>query len=463
MKYKFVIRAISFLCLSFLIYSFNYSDKSKEKLTSETEPPNIIVIFADDLGYGDLGVFGHPSIKTPNIDRMAMEGKRWTNFYVGASVCTPSRAALLTGRLPVRSGTDSKDGPRVFFPNSAGGLPPGEITIAEVLKEKGYKTAAVGKWHLGHLPQFLPTEQGFDKYFGIPYSNDMKPVVLMRGNEIIEDSVAQNTITKRYTEEAKQFISENKENPFFLYLAHTMPHRPLFASDEFLDTSKRGLYGDVVEELDWSVGEILKTLKEKGLDKNTLVVFTSDNGPWTVLNQNGGSAGPLFGAKNTEYEGGMRVPAIFWWPGQIEPGVVTEIGSTLDFLPTFGKMADASLAGDRDYDGYDISKALLENQPSPRKEMFYYHATDLIAARKGEYKLYFYENNPEGYPPRLNKLDTLQLFNVQVDPSERFNLVEKEPGKAEEIKEMVQKHKEGMEFGEDQLVKKTEWLKVSDK
>lgn len=436
------------------------SSVKKEKRNTGTKSPNIIVIFADDLGYGDLGSYGHPSIRTPNIDKMATQGQRWTNFYVGASVCTPSRAALLTGRLPVRSGTDSKEGPRVFFPNSAGGLPPAEVTIAEVLKEQNYNTAAIGKWHLGHLPEFLPTQQGFEEYYGIPYSNDMKPVVLMRDNEIIEDSVAQNTITKRYTSEAKKFITRNKNQPFFLYLAHTMPHRPLFASDEFLGTSKRGLYGDVVEELDWSVGEILKKLKEHGLAENTLVVFTSDNGPWTVLNQNGGSAGLLYGAKNTEYEGGMRVPAIFWWPGQIEPGVITETGSTLDFLPTFSNLASGNLPQDREYDGYDLSGVLLENQASPREEMYYYHATDIIAARKGDYKLYFYENNPHGYPSRLNKLDTLQLFNLMEDPSERFNLIEKYPEKAEEIKTMVENHKAEMNFGEDQMVKKTEWLKV---
>ena len=371
----------------------------------ETSTPNFIIIFADDLGYGDLGVYGHPTINTPNLDRMAYEGQKWTNFYASANICTPSRAGLLTGRFAVRSGMAS-DKRGVLFPDSDGGLPATEITIAELLKEKGYATAAIGKWHLGHLPQYLPTSHGFDSYFGIPYSNDMDRiwegaymdafidpkvetfnVPLMRNEEIIERPADQNTITKRYTEEAVQFISSSKDNPFFLYLAHSLPHVPLFASDEFRGTSPRGLYGDVIEEIDWSAGQIMEALKKEGLEKNTLVVFTSDNGPWAIFGDHAGSAGLLFGAKGTSYEGGQREPAIFWWPGTIRPAVVNDIGSTLDLLPTIASLAGAALQEDRPYDGYDISPVLKEGVASPREEMIYYHNTRVFAARKGDFKL----------------------------------------------------------------------------
>lgn len=434
--------------------------------------PNFVVIFVDDMGYGDLGCYGHPTIKTPNIDKMATEGQRWTNFYVAANVCSPSRAALLTGRLPVRNGMDTQKR-RVFFPDSDGGLPQSEITIAKMLKEADYQTACVGKWHLGHLEQYLPTSHGFDYYFGIPYSNDMDPttdlghyracldpeieyfnVPLMRNTEIIERPANQHTITKRYTEEAVNFISGNKDKPFFLYLAHSMPHVPLFASEDFLGKSERGLYGDVIEELDWSVGQILSTLKQEGLDKNTFVVFTSDNGPWVVLDHHGGSAGLLYGAKATSYEGGMRVPGIFWWPGRIKPAVIHDkLGSTLDLLPTIAKLAGLSLPDDRTFDGYDISSVLLEEQGNPRDEMLFYHGLEVFAARKGDYKLYFYRNNPKGYPERLAKLDSVQLFHLQHDPSERFNLAGQYPGIVREITEMVERHKATLKPVENQLDK----------
>ncbi|HET8737587.1 MAG TPA: sulfatase, partial [Pricia sp.] len=318
----------------------------------EQRPPNFIIIFADDLGYGDLGVYGHPTIKTPNLDRMAYEGQKWTNFYAAASVCTPSRAALLTGRLPVRSGMASNEH-RVLFPDSKNGLPAAEITLAEQLKDVGYATACIGKWHLGHKEQYLPTNNGFDYYFGIPYSNDMNKtggknykeaakegpsaikiqdynVPLMRNTEIIERPADQNTITKRYSEEAISFIKKNKEKPFLIYLAHNLPHIPLFASEEFLGKSKRGLYGDVVAEIDDGVGKILAALDEERLAENTIVVFTSDNGPWLPFKTHGGSAGLLRAGKGTTWEGGMREPAIFWGPTTVQPGRVDGLGSTLD-------------------------------------------------------------------------------------------------------------------------------------
>ncbi|UWX55732.1 sulfatase-like hydrolase/transferase [Maribacter litopenaei] len=281
----------------------NDNDNAAERV--EKKPLNFVVIFADDLGYGDLGIFGHPTINTPNLDRMAIEGQKWTNFYVGASVCTPSRAALLTGRLPLRSGMASNV-VRVLHPNSANGLPHSEITLAEQLKSAGYATAMVGKWHLGHKKEYLPTTQGFDYYFGIPYSNDMDitrqlssfqdywnlwtkeyenltpedfNVPLLRGTEQVERPADRTTITKRYTEEALKWMGENKEKPFFMYLAYNLPHVPLFASDDFTGKSKRGLYGDVVEEIDHSVGQIMNMLKEQGPEENTIVFFTSDNGP----------------------------------------------------------------------------------------------------------------------------------------------------------------------------------------
>ena len=440
----------------------------------KTSAPNFIIIFADDLGYGDLGVYGHPTINTPHLDRMAFEGQKWTNFYASANICTPSRAGLLTGRFAVRSGMAS-DRRGVLFPDSDGGLPATEITIAELLKEKGYATAAIGKWHLGHLPQYLPTSHGFDSYFGIPYSNDMdrlttvdyqeafaNPAIetfnvpLMRGEEIVERPANQNTITKRYTEEAVQFISSSKDKPFFLYLAHSLPHVPLFTSDEFRGTSARGLYGDVIEEIDWSAGQIIEALKKEGLEKNTLVVFTSDNGPWAIFGDHAGSAGLLFGAKGTSYEGGQREPAIFWWPGTIRPAVVNGIGSTLDLLPTIASLAGATLQEDRPYDGYDISRVLKEGVASPREEMIYYHNTRVFAARKGDFKLYFLKNNPLGYPSKIEELEKYQLFNLMADPSEKMDVFDQYPEVVKEIEEMVARHKETVVEVENQLERRIE-------
>ncbi|MEM7384614.1 MAG: sulfatase, partial [Verrucomicrobiota bacterium] len=340
--------------------------------------PNFVVIFCDDLGYGDLGCFGHPSIHTPHLDRMAAEGQKWTQFYAAACVCTPSRAGLLTGRLPIRNGMCSSKR-RVLFPDSAGGLPASEITIAEALKEQGYATGMSGKWHLGHLPEFLPTQHGFDQYLGIPYSNDMdrvasaprgreafwKPksaywnVPMIEGTAEIERAPDQTQLTKRYTERAVKYINEYKDRPFFVYLAHSMPHIPLFASDDFDGRSRAGLYGDVIEEIDWSVGQVMKTLQDLKLADNTLVVFTSDNGPWLPFKTHGGSAGLLRDGKGSTWEGGMREPTIFWWPGNVVPKTQPEQGATLDLLPTFLHLAGGELPKDRVFDGRDLSPALL--------------------------------------------------------------------------------------------------------
>ncbi|MFB3902625.1 MAG: sulfatase [Acidobacteriota bacterium] len=432
-------------------------------------PPNFIVILCDDLGYGDLGVFGHPTIRTPRLDRLAQDGQKWTNFYTGSSVCTPSRAALLTGRLPIRTGMAS-DGRRVLFPDSAGGLPPEEITIAELLKQKGYATACVGKWHLGHLPEYLPTANGFDYYFGIPYSNDMERtaespkgrqafyspraeywnVPVLRNGELVERPADQATITRRYTEEAVKFIRSQKDKPFFLYLAHTMPHVPLFASERFRGRSLAGLYGDVMEEIDWSVGEIVDTLQELGLERQTLVVFTSDNGPWLEYNEHGGSAGLLRGGKGGTFEGGMRVPAIFWWPGTIAPGVVMDLGTTMDLLPTFTTLAGLSQIDDRVLDGFDLTPVLRGKGKSARETVFYYRGTRLHAVRYKEYKAHFFTRSEWG-ADEAQPHDPPLLFNLQTDPSEKRDLSKQQPEVIQQILEVVSKHKAGMKPGVNQL------------
>ena len=434
------------------------------------QPPNIVIIFADDLGYGDLGCYGHPTISTPHLDRMAAEGRRWTSFYSAASVCTPSRAALMTGRHPMRSGTMAAR-PRVFAERSLRGLPPSEITIAEILQPRGYATAMIGKWHLGHLPDYLPTKQGFDTYFGLVSSNDHNktyprtlgryPAVhpengfwdipLMRDETVIEKPADQHTVTKRYTEEAVRFIREHKEGPFFVYLAHTMPHTPLFRSKAFEDKSLRGVYGDVIEEIDWSVGRVLETLREEGLAENTLVLFTSDNGPWLIFGDHGGSAGLLREGKGSTWEGGMRVPALFWWPGRIQPGVVRQMGSTLDVLPTIAQLAGAPVPSDRPIDGYDLSEVLVGEGKSPREEMYFYREERLFAVRRGAFKAHF--RTQAGYTePRPTRHDPPLLFHLEHDPGERYDVAAEHPEVLEQLMRMVTEHSENFKPGENQLV-----------
>lgn len=444
--------------------------------TKEKSLPNFIVIFADDLGYGDLSSYGNPTIHTPNLDRMAYEGQKWTNFYVGASVCTPSRAALLTGRLPVRSGMASNKH-RVLFPDSKNGLPASEITLAEQLKKAGYSTACIGKWHLGRQEQYLPTNNGFDYYYGIPYSNDMDRVAeypkggywnqqnediktehfnvpLLRGTEIIERPANQNTITKRYSEETISYIKRNKDRPFFVYLAHNLPHIPLFASEEATGQSKRGLYGDVVEEIDHGVGKVLAALEAEGLAENTIVMFTSDNGPWLPFKTHGGSAGLLKAGKGTTWEGGMREPAIFWGPGHIEPGLVTDLGSTMDLFTTFGSMAGAEIPKDRIMDGVDLSGTLLNQDPSPRKSILYYRGTDLYAARLGDYKAHFITQGAYGQFGERTEHQIPILYNLSHDASEQFNIAEGNDEIIQQIHEMVQEHKSKLIRGKDQLAER---------
>lgn len=418
-------------------------------VNAQKKPINVIVIFADDLGYGDLGCYGHPTIETPYLDRMAAEGMKFTQFYAAANVCTPSRAALLTGRLPVRSGMSGSDqSGNVLYPYSTGGLPQSEITIARALKSKNYRTAIIGKWHLGHLPEFLPTRHGFDEFFGIPYSNDMfgpkyrnaPPLPLYKGEKVIETSPDQRLLTKRYTETATDFIRRNRNNPFFLYYPNNFPHVPLHASEDFLGKSRRGLYGDVVTELDWSVGQILQTVKDLGLAENTLVIFTSDNGPWIREKQEGGSAGLLFEGKGSTYEGGMRVPAIAWWPGTIKPlQTNAALATTMDLYPTILKLAGASLPSNVTLDGVDMFPLLTGKTVSVRDKMFFYTRDKLYAVRKGPWKAHFITRRSYSKEAPVEHEVPL-LFNLESDPSEKYEVSADHPDIIESLKKVRDEH-----------------------
>ncbi len=420
---------------------------------------NFVVIFADDLGYGDLSCYGHPSIRTPNLDRMAAEGMRFTQWYSAAPVCTPSRAALLTGRYPIRSGLT-----RVLFPDSTGGIPASEVTLAEVLRDAGYQTACIGKWHLGCLPQFLPTRHGFDSYFGIPYSNDMRPhdgpgapgspkyppLPLLRDEKVIETEPDQSQLTPRYTEEAVRRIRAFRGRPFFLYYAHTFPHVPLYASPRFRGVSPRGAYGDAVEEIDWSVGEILRALAETGQDRNTLVLFTSDNGPWLQRGVHAGSAGLLREGKATTWEGGMRVPCILRQPRLVPPGRTSrQVGSMLDLLPTFAAMAGAALPSGVVLDGEDLSPAFRGDAPVRERTFFYWNAEQLCAVRHGPWKLHRISNTAE-WRSATSKHDPPLLFHLEHDPSEKYDVAAAHPDIVQRLLALMAEHEAKVERGQPQ-------------
>ncbi|MBT5073900.1 MAG: sulfatase [Kordiimonadaceae bacterium] len=431
------------------------------------ERPNFVVIFTDDQGYGDLGSYGSPDIRTPNIDDIAAEGMTFTSFYA-AVFCGPSRAALMTASYPPRNALDFN-----HFPNAKTGINSGEVTIAEMLKEQGYATIHLGKWHLGDVAEFMPLEHGFDEYFGIPYSNDMwrfhdaitrtensdprliaaieranytgspdighpfdeslgkNDLPLYHNSEIIEYNPDQTLLTKRYTEHALDFIEKNKDGPFFLYLAHAMPHMPIFASEKFKGKSIRGLYGDTIEEIDWGVGEIIAKLKELGIDDNTVVVFTSDNGPWLQYGIDAGSAGPLRDGKATVYEGGIRVPGIVRWPGKIPAGArSSEIVSNMDLMPTFAHLAGADLPSDRVLDGRNIWDLLSgKTMKGPHNEFYYYggnpaeNEANLMAVRQGRWKLHFKKENRRAVMP----LKGVELYDLHRDVSEKYNRSEDHP------------------------------------
>ena len=435
-----------FVCAGGLIVNSSVAEAKKET------KPNIIIINCDDMGYGDLSCFGNPTIKTPHLDQMAAEGQKWTSFYVSASVSSPSRAGLLTGRLGVRTGMYGND-KRVLFPDSPGGLPPEELTIAELLKQANYHTACIGKWHLGHLPQYMPLRHGFDYFYGYPYSNDMSHVekkkmgyknypyeyMLYEQEKVIEREPDQHNLTQQVTNAAVRYIKSHTDSPFFLYVAHPMPHIPVYASEDFQKKSARGKYGDTIEELDWSTGQILQTLKQAGLDKNTLVIFTSDNGPWLSYRQQGGSSGALKDGKASMFEGGFRVPCIMWG-SMVKPGIITDMGSSLDLLPTFCEMADVALPSDRVYDGVSLLNTLTEKSVSKRDVFYFYRGNDLYAIRKGKYKAHFSYKSAYGDDEKI-VYDKPVLYNLEEDPGELYDIAKQFPSVVVELSALANEHK----------------------
>jgi len=447
-------------------------------------PPNIIVLLADDLGYGDLSSYGHPSIRTPQLDRLASEGQRWTDFYVSAPICSPSRGALMTGKYPTRSGLyGRKNG--VAWPKSDTQIPDDEITLPEALQNAGYETVMFGKWHLGDKPQALPTRHGFDRWVGLPYSNDMDHpefdwravkggamraqfdkfmqlsadpdsrhwnVTLYSSektgqayqDKIVEKPVDLSTLTPLYTKEAVSYIKQRSADnkPFFMYLAYTAPHTPIYPGAVFSGKSLRGKYGDAVEEIDWSVGQIRSALDAEGLSRNTLIVFSSDNGPDGISKDNG-SAGLLRGKKGTVFEGGMRVPAIFWWPGKIKSGLVSDLGALMDVYAV-----SVSLAGGRvdpsKMDAVDLSPALFAGQASPRTELLYHsNSGEILGYRHGRYKILVTKDG-------VTKSDSSAplLYDLQEDPSEAWDLSSKEKAVADRMMKEMQARKALIEIKE---------------
>lgn len=431
------------------------------------ERPNVVLIYADDLGYADIGAFGATNIATPNLNRLAREGRKFTSFYVAQPVCSASRAALLTGCYPNRVGIAGALGPKAKV-----GINKEEMTLAELVKQRRYVTAMYGKWHLGHHPEFLPTRHGFDEYYGLPYSNDMWPhhpeakpgtypdLPLIGGELTLELNPDQTQLTKDYTKRATKFIEQNKDRPFFLYLAHSMPHVPLYASEDFRGKSRAGLYGDVIEEIDWSVGEVMRVLEENSLAENTLVIFTSDNGPWLSYGNHSGSAGELREGKGTVWEGGVRVPCIMRWPGRIPANTVCgEPAMTIDLFPTVAALVEAELPEHR-IDGKNIWP-LIAGTPGARGPQeayfFYYNGNDLLAVRSGDWKLvvpHEYRTlngkpgGTNGIPTKYVNVKTeLALFNLEKDPGETKNVAKDNPEVVERLQGLMEKMR--VDLGDD--------------
>ncbi len=407
--------------------------------------PNFVIIFCDDLGYADIGSFGAQGYATPNLDRMAREGIRFTDFHASTAVCSASRASLMTGCYPERVGIRG-----ALSHESTIGLNAEEVTLAEILKKQDYATAIYGKWHLGYQKPFLPTRHGFDEFFGLPYSSDMwpghptkgnvyPPLPLYEGEEVIDHLEDQTQLTTWYTERAVDFIERNSAEPFFLYLPHSLPHVPLYVSEKFAGKSERGLYGDVIMEIDWSTGQILETLKRQGVDENTLVIFTSDNGPWLSYGDHAGSAGPLREGKGTLFEGGMREPCIMRWPGKIPAGsVCDQLATTMDVLPTLAALAGGRLP-EHKIDGQDI-RSLISGEPATGKlsDVYYcYYRGELQAVRSGKWKLHFPHSyntlagrpgGKGGYPVKYERAQVgLSLFDLEKDVGEKVNLAAEHP------------------------------------
>ncbi|MCP3931525.1 MAG: sulfatase [Bacteroidetes bacterium] len=428
----------------FFFTACNFEDKNAVDIA----PPNIIIFFTDDQGYGDVGCYGAEGFETPHLDKLAQDGIRFTDFYVPATVCTPSRAGLLTGRYPKRAGLHEA----VLFPFSEYGISSEEFTMAEMLKESGYATSCIGKWHLGHQEAYMPNNHGFDYFFGVPYSNDMDshyykhldfqapPLPLFRNKELIEEGPDQRYLTKRYTEEFVRIIKERDTAPFFIYLAHNMPHLPLYASEAFAGKSEKGLYGDVIMELDWSVGEIVKALKEEDIYENTLFVFTSDNGPRV------GSAIPLRGKKAQTWEGGQRVPAILAWPDIVPAGkICTEMVSTLDLFPTFSAISGNSPPENLTLDGLDISTLLEkpENTQLPDRPFYFYARNGKPeAVRLGKWKLHVAKTI--GWDKKSNGEFPVSLYDLENDREEQFNLAEQYPEVVEKLEKQLRDFDAGL-------------------
>ncbi len=409
--------------------------------------PNVVVIFIDDMGYGDIGPYGATKQRTPHLDRMAKEGMKLTSFYA-APVCSVSRAQMMTGCYGARVSV-----PGVYFPGQSVGLNPSEVTVAERLKEKGYATQIIGKWHLGDQPEFLPTRQGFDHYLGIPYSNDMLkksadtkiPVVpLLRDEKIVElmDGDAQTRLVEIYTKEAVDFIGRNKDQPFYLYFAHNAVHTPIHPGAAFAGKSQNGRFGDWVEEVDWSVGQVLAALRSQGLDKDTLVVFTSDNGPWLVKGTDGGSAGPLRGGKGSTWEGGVREPTIAWWPGHVPAGSVNDaVAGTIDLLPTFVSLAGGTVPATPVIDGRDITSILLgQSKESAREAHYYFSGYDLQAVRQGRWKLAIAPQSEGMNAKKGPKLPAgLRLYDLDAEIGEQTDVAAQHPEVVAKLKALADK------------------------